>query len=142
MARISRNGQFYHSRRFEPQVDCTITLEPPNLLLSSVGRGVVPRREAGVTLRDSPTVMLDFVLPRPSRFLGGSGHTRSYRDRVRAASLQVPLLSNTVAGSVSTTRCVWPVFAISAYAGVTVSTITVRVYSIEPGPVMVTSIGS
>jgi hypothetical protein len=59
--------------RFEPQVDCTITLEPPNLLLSSVGRGVVPRREAGVTLRDSPTVMLDFVLPRPSRFLVAAG---------------------------------------------------------------------
>ncbi len=111
------------------------------LLPSSVGRGVCH----GVTRRDTTRLSIHDVRFRATAAIsvpGGSGHTRFYRDQVRAASLQVPLLSNTVAGSVSTTRCVWPVFAISAYAGVTVSTITVRVYSIEPGPVMVTSIGS
>ena len=133
MARISRSGQFYHSARFGPQVDCTITLEPLNVLLSSVGRGVCH----GVTRRDTTRLHRDvrFRATAAISVPGGSWHTRSYRDQVSVASL----LSDAVAGSVITTRCVWPEFAISAYArSRCLSTITVRVYSIEPGPIIVT----
>ena len=78
-----------------------------NLLLSSVGRGVCH----GVTRRDTTRHSIHDVRFRATAAIsvpGGSWHTRSYRDQVRAA----PLLSDAVAGSVTTTRCVWPEFAI------------------------------
>ena len=98
----SKSGdEFYHRPCLQPQVDCTITLEPLHLLLSSVGRGVCH----GVTRRDTTRLSNRAVRFRATAAIsvpGGSWHTRSYRDQVRVASL----LSDAVAGSVITTRCV------------------------------------
>jgi hypothetical protein len=117
---------------FGPQVDCTITLE---LLLSSVGRGVVPRREAGVTLRDSPTMMSDFVLPRPSRYLVAAGtHDPTV---VRCEQLRCSL-TQWQAQSLPPGVFDQCLLFLHMRGSRCLSTLTVRVYSIEPGPIIVT----
>ncbi len=60
----------------------------------------------GVTRRDTTRLSNRDVRFRATAAIsvpGGSWHTRTYRDQVRAASL----LPDAVAGSVTTTRCVW-----------------------------------